>query len=52
MQCILLPELHRVAQVGPSFLHVWIFLELEVLPLKRDGVVEDELRSALEFDRN
>ena len=52
MQRILLAELNRVAQVGPSFLHVWILLELEVLLLKRDGVVEEELRSTLEFDRN
>jgi hypothetical protein len=32
----------------PSFLHIWIILELEVLPLERDGVVEEELRSVFE----
>jgi len=45
----LLAGLHRVAQVHPSFLHVWIVLELEVLPLEPDGVVEEELRSVSEF---
>ena len=48
MQCILLAGLHRVAQVRPSFLHVWVILEPEVLLLERDGVVEEELRGASE----
>ena len=51
-QSVLFGRFHRIAQVRPSFLHVWIFLELVVLPLERDGVVEEELRSALEFARN
>ena len=45
MQSILLAKLHRFAQVSTSFLHVQILVELEVLPLERDGVVEEELRA-------
>jgi len=49
LQRILLTGLHRFARVRPSFLHVWALLEFEVLPLERDGVVEEELRSTSEF---
>ena len=44
--------LHRFAQAKPSCLPVWLALELAVLPLGRDGVAEEELRSSLEFDRD
>ena len=36
----------------PALLFFSILLELEVRPLERDGVVEEELRRAVEFARD
>ena len=47
-QTTLLASLYCFAQTHPCFLHIWIILEREVLPLKREGVVEEELRSVFE----
>ena len=41
-------SLHHSTQKCPSLFHIWVILALEVLPLERDGVVEEELRSTFE----
>ena len=41
---------HCVAQIGPFFFHIWDVFELGVFPLQRDGIVEEELRSVLQYN--
>jgi len=48
IQCVLLAGFHRFVHFCPPRLHFWDIPEPEVLPLERDGVVEEELGGVFE----
>src|SRR5258706_8191654 len=48
-QSVPLGGLHCFAQIRPFVVHIWAIFELGVLLLQRDGIVEEELRSAFEI---
>ena len=48
LQSVLLGGLDRLVQIDPFCIHIWVVLELGVLPLQSDKVVEEEVRCVLE----
>ena len=48
LQRVLLAGLHHFAKIWPLNPRIWFTLELEALPLGRNGVVEEKLRRVLE----
>ena len=51
-QRVLFVRLHYFAKTFLLFLHTWIILDLEVLPVERDGVAKEELRGGFEYFRD